>query len=125
MALTKDELCVRYFERTVLPYLQQHCKLDAQHLEHNDGDNFAYIPLDALKDYGYVKSDGYVKSYNGIDVSVDAIYNPNIDSLNKRPFIYGCIVSSDGKLDNLNRTVFKWKSLVEMVYAVNLLRQMS
>ena len=115
MALTTDEFCVRYFERTVLPYLRDHCKLDAQHLEHTEGYKGAYIRLDAPKDYKDIKR------YNGIGVSVDGDIHP----FTKDPVIIGCIISSVDQWDNWKRKVFSWKSPAEMVFAVNLLKQTS
>ena len=118
MASTTDELCVEYFEDTVLPYLRDHCNLDAEHLEHNAGNSYAFLGLDAPKDYKDVKR------YNEIGVSVDTIDNPNIRT-SERPIISGSIISTVGEWNEWNKKIFLWQSLVEMVYAVNLLRQMS
>ena len=117
MKPTNYDSCVQYFEKEVLPFLRHHCKLDAEHLEHNDGNNGANIRLDAPKDYKDIKR------YNGIGVSVNTIYNPNIGNSPRthRAIISGCIISS---VDQWEKE-FYWQSLVEMVYAVNFLKQMS
>ena len=90
MALTNREKCVSYLKETVLPYLRQHCKLDAEHLEHNDGENAALISLDEPKDYEYVKG------YFVITVMVADEDNPNTESHKNPPTISGCISNSDG-----------------------------
>ena len=111
MALTNREKCVSYLKETVLPYLRQHCKLDAEHLEHRDGENGVHIPLDEPKDYGDIK--GYI----GIAVVVEEKYNPNIEPLNNPPTISGHILSNDDEFMD-----FLWYSLEEMAKGINELK---
>ena len=117
-ALTTHDYCVLYFESAVLPCLRDECNIDAQNL--CKGSNSAWIPFGARKDFEDVKG------YNGIGVSVDAMDNPNIgiNALSESHTISGCIVSKDKNADGQpkNRRVFIWKSLVEMVNAINELK---
>ena len=108
-----DDLCVKYLEETILPYLRLHCNLDAEHLEHDDGDNFAWIRLDAPKDYEDIK--GYIEI--GIGVSVDQVDNPNNEPLNNPLTIISYIFSNDDEVMD-----FPWYSLEEMVKGINELK---
>ena len=107
MDLTNRELCVLSLETTVLPHLQFFCKLDARHIEHEDGDNFAWIRLDAPKDFEDIKE------YIGISISVSEDVNPNMVPFTV-PTISCSIMSRDWDL-----LPFTWQTLTEMVDAVN------
>ena len=96
------DLCVRYLEDTVLPYLRHHCKLDAEHIEHKEGNNGAWIHLGAPKDFENVKG------YTGIIISVA---NPNIEA----PTISGMLYSHDYK----HEKEFNWNTLDDMVEGIN------
>ena len=110
MDLTNRDLCVRSLEDTVLPYLKRSIELNAEQIEHDDGDNFAYIRLDAPKDFEDIK--GYI----GISISVSEDVNPNMVPFTI-PTISGSIMSKDWDLLR-----FTWRTLTEMVAAVNVLK---
>ena len=105
------QLCVKYLKEKVLPYLRLHCKIDAQHLEHNEGDNVASVRLDAPKDFEDVKG------YKRIMVEVLVKNNPNIEPHNNPPIIIGGIERSDGSYKE-----FCWNSLDDMVKGINELK---
>ena len=111
MALTNYKLCVRYLEKTVLPYLRLKFKIDAEHLKHKEGDNFAWIILDAPTNFEDIK--GYV----GITIWISEVANPIIETPYKPPTISGGIIGigNDGH-ENLQQ--FAWKSLEEMQVGV-------
>ena len=86
--VTNYELCVKYLEDTVLPYLRLHCGIDAEHLQHKNGRNCAWISLDAPKDFEDIIG------YKGISISVSEVANPII-RFNQPPTISGGIFSED------------------------------
>ena len=107
--LTNRELCARYLEKTVLPYLQFYCNLDAEHLKHNEGKNFAWIKFDGPKDFDDIKG------YTGISITVSEDDNPNIEPHNKALIVIGGIESSDEKMWKL----FHWNSLDDVYKGIN------
>ena len=113
MYVTNYELCARYLENTVLPYLRLYCNIDAEQIEYNSGNDFAFIDLDAPKNFLDIV--GYI----GITVSVSDEVNPNIEPLKKHPTISGVISSFDDD-DYLRH--FTWQSLQEMVDVINYLK---
>ena len=105
--ITNYELCAGYLEKTLLPYLRLHCNLDAEHLQHKDGRNCAWISLDAPKDFEDITG------YEGISISVSEAANPNI-RFNKPPTISGMILGDDGYYKE-----FCWNSLDDVVKGIN------